>query len=49
MLTEALRRTFGTKVRILGTQDRGKIQIDYFSREDVERIYEIIEGMEREG
>ncbi len=49
VLTEALRRTFGTKVRILGTQDRGKIQIDYFSREDVERIYEIIEGMEREG
>ena len=32
----------GTKVRIQGTLDRGKIEISYFSRKDLERLMELL-------
>jgi ParB family chromosome partitioning protein len=34
-----LERTLGTRVRILGNGRRGKIEISYFSAEDLNRIY----------
>ena len=34
---------FGTKVNLNGTLSKGKIEITYFSKEDLERIFEIIE------
>ena len=37
-----LERTLGTRVRIVGNDQRGKIEISYFSREDLNRIYEWI-------
>jgi len=37
---EELSRTFGTKVRVQGTQKRGKIVIEYYSFSDLERIAE---------
>jgi ParB family chromosome partitioning protein len=37
-----LERTLGTKVRIVGDEKQGKIEISYFSAEDLNRIYEII-------
>jgi ParB family chromosome partitioning protein len=37
-----LERTLGTRVRIVGDEKRGKIEISYFSAEDLNRIYEII-------
>ena len=43
-MQERLLKTLGTKVSIIGSNKRGRIQIDYFSMDDLERIYEIISG-----
>jgi len=45
-LTELLTSHLGTKVRIYGSQSRGKIEINYFSQEDLERLIELITGGE---
>ncbi len=37
-----LERTLGTRVRILGNEKRGRIEISYFSAQDLNRIYEWI-------
>ena len=37
-----LERTLGTKVRIVGNGNRGRIEIKYFSAEDLNRLYEWI-------
>ncbi len=39
---ERMRERLGTKVKISGTEDKGKIVIEYFSREDLEQIYDLI-------
>lgn len=39
---DTFRECFGTSVRILVGKNRGKIEIDYFSDEDLERIYSIV-------
>jgi len=41
-LVEKLTTHFGTKVKVLGTPERGKIEIDYFSKEDLERVLDLI-------
>jgi len=41
--TEELQRVFATKVSIVGNDNKGKINIEYFSRDDLDRIYELIE------
>jgi len=43
-LTELLTTHLGTKVRIHGSIKKGKIEIDYFSQEDLERIIEVLTG-----
>lgn len=43
-LTELLTTHLGTKVNIYGTRSRGKIEIQYFSQEDLERLIELITG-----
>jgi ParB family chromosome partitioning protein len=43
-VTELLTSHLGTKVRIYGSRKRGKIEIDYFSQEDLERLIEQITG-----
>jgi ParB family chromosome partitioning protein len=37
-----MERTLGTRVKIRGDEKRGKIEISYFSGEDLNRIYELI-------
>ncbi len=37
-----LERILGTRVKIVGNQTRGRIEISYFSAEDLNRIYELI-------
>jgi ParB family chromosome partitioning protein len=37
-----LERTLGTKVKLVGDGNRGRIEISYFSGEDLNRIYELI-------
>lgn len=39
---EELQRVLGTKVKIQHGKKRGKIQVDYYSLEDLERIYNLI-------
>jgi ParB family chromosome partitioning protein len=39
---EELQRILGTKVKILQGKKRGKIQIDYYSLQDLERIYNLM-------
>ncbi len=47
-IEERLRGTFGTSVFIKpGKENRGKIEITYFSQEDLERILEILEKEEQ--
>lgn len=37
-----LERTLGTRVKIVGDQRRGRIEISYFSPDDLSRIYDLI-------
>ena len=41
-LTERLQNYFGTKVNISNKNNKGKIEIEYYSEEDLQRILEII-------
>ncbi len=41
-LVDKLTTHLGTKVRIFGTPVRGKIEIHYYSKEDLERVLEIL-------
>ncbi|MCL2630513.1 MAG: ParB/RepB/Spo0J family partition protein [Firmicutes bacterium] len=42
-----LKRVFSTKVKIVGNETKGRISIDYFSKEDLQRIYDIVEKMKK--
>lgn len=44
-IQEKLREILGTKIDIKGTLEKGKIEVQYYSKEDLNRLYEIlIEG-----
>ena len=43
-IEERLQRSLGTKVRVVRHGQRGRIEIDYYSQDDMERILEIIAG-----
>jgi ParB family chromosome partitioning protein len=45
-LEESFRESLGTKVSLAGNNTRGKITIEYFSREDLERVFDKIAGRE---
>lgn len=45
--TNKLQQLFSTKVTIAGNDNKGKITIDYFSRDDLDRIYQLIELIEK--
>lgn len=40
---DTLSKVFATKVSVLGNDNKGRIYIDYYSRDDIDRIYELIE------
>ena len=42
-----LQRVFGTKVSIIGDDNRGKIQIEYFNFNDLQRIFDLVEKIKR--
>jgi ParB family chromosome partitioning protein len=47
---QEMERVLGTRVRIVEkAPQRGRIEIDYYSMEDVHRIYEVIVGDEAKG
>lgn len=41
-IAEKLQQSLGTKVRIKGSEKRGKIEIEFYSSEELERILEVI-------
>jgi ParB family chromosome partitioning protein len=43
-LEEELQQTLGTRVRIVRREGRGQIEIEFYSEEDITRIYELIVG-----
>lgn len=38
-----MKRIFGTRVKLAGNDRKGRIMIDYFSSDDLERIYQLVE------
>ena len=46
-LVERLRSSFKTKVSLIGTEKKGRIYIDYYTRDDLDRISEILDILER--
>ena len=40
-------RVFATKVRLMGNETKGRITIDYFTNDDLQRIYDIIESLKK--
>lgn len=47
-LVERMRFTFRTKVSLIGTDKKGRIYIDYYSREDLDRISEILDIIDKQ-
>lgn len=47
-LVERMRNTFSTKVSLIGTDKKGRIYIDYYTRDDLDRISEILDILERQ-
>ena len=45
---ERLRGTLKTKVSLIGTEKKGRIYIDYYSRDDLDRISEILDIIDRQ-
>ncbi len=46
-IEKSIEGVLGTKVKISGKKNKGKIQIDYYSAKDLERIVKIISGTEK--
>lgn len=46
-LIDDMKRVLGTKVSVMGTDQRGRIYIDYYSRADLDRIYDVIEKVKK--
>lgn len=44
-LINTMEKTFGTKVSFIGTESKGRINIDYYSADDLERIYRVLERL----
>lgn len=44
-LISDMQRVFATKITALGNEKRGRIYIDYYSRDDLDRIYDLVEQM----
>ena len=40
-----MKRVFATKVRIAGNETKGRIYIDYFNKDDLDRIHEIVQKL----
>ncbi len=47
-IQDAFRESLGTKVTLSGNDSRGKVTIEYYSKEDLERVYEMILSKENE-
>jgi len=46
-LINDMQRTFGTKVNAIGNDNKGRIYIDYYTRDDLDRLAEILEFLKK--
>ena len=46
-LIERMRHTFKTKVSLIGNDKKGRIYIDYYNTDDLNRISEIVDLVDR--
>ena len=46
-LINDMKRIFGTKVKALGNNQKGRIYIDYYNEDDLQRIFDIIESLRK--
>lgn len=46
-LKDLIQRSFGTKVNVIGNDKRGRIYIDYYGRDDLDRISEVLNKLNR--
>lgn len=46
-LIERLRSTLKTKVSLIGTEKKGRIYIDYYTRDDLDRLVELLDIIDR--
>ncbi len=46
-LIAEMQRTFGTKVNAIGNDNKGRIYIDYYTRDDLDRLAEIVEFLNK--
>ena len=46
-LISQMQRTFGTKVNAIGNDKKGRIYIDYYTRDDLDRLAEIVEFVDK--
>ena len=42
-----MQRVFGTKVNAIGNDKKGRIYIDYYTRDDLDRLSEILEFVKK--
>ena len=42
-----MQRCLGTKVTAIGNDNKGRIYVDYYTRDDLDRICEILEKIEK--
>ncbi len=46
-LVNDMQRVFGTKVKVIGNNNKGRICIDYFTQDDLSRIFDIVNAMKK--
>ena len=46
-MVSRMQRDFGTKVSAIGNDKKGRIYIDYYTRDDLDRLVEILELIEK--
>ena len=47
-LENRMRESLGTKVKIIPrNENKGKVEIEYYSKEDLEHLYDLLEGKDR--
>ena len=42
-----MQRIFATKVKIVGNEENGRIYMDYYTKDDLQRIYELIDSLKK--
>ncbi len=47
-LVNNMQHTFGTKVKAIGNNEKGRIYIDYYTKDDLIRIYELVEELKKD-